>query len=68
MELCDYCDQEVDEDGRYPYLCGEHNQEAAVEEYWDSKIEEYQDRMMDDDWDSQYDDDPSPYDGTYSEC
>lgn len=21
-----------------------------------------------DDWHSQYDDDPSPYDGTYSEC
>lgn len=43
---CRYCGQDADDDGRYPDLCWECNDEAAREEYYDRLYDEMQDRAM----------------------
>lgn len=43
--LCE-CGDPVDDDGRYPDLCWQCNDEAAREEYWDDMAERLADREM----------------------
>lgn len=63
--ICEYCPNPADDDARYPELCWECNEQAAVEEYYERLAEDQQDR----EWDDQdyFDYELSPYDDIYSE-
>lgn len=44
--LCEYCGAPACDEGRYPELCWECNEEAARDEYYDRLADDLADREM----------------------